>query len=78
MILGFAVLGAAIAARKLLPENFAGRAEVVCAVKSCGRDCGSVSGFPGHIGGILCRAVSALCKKGILRIATLQIVQKIG
>ncbi len=78
MILGFAVLGAAIAARKLLPENSCGRAEVVCAVKSCGRDCGSVSGFPGHIGGILCGQCPHYAKKGILRIATLQIVQKIG
>ena len=55
-----------------------GRAEVVCAVKSCGRDCGSVSGFPGHIGGILCGQCPHYAKKGILRIATLQIVQKIG
>ena len=58
--------------------EFCGRAEVVCAVKSCGRDCGSVSGFPGHIGGILCGQYPHYAKKGILRIATLQIVQKIG
>lgn len=58
--------------------EFCGRAEVVCAVKSCGRDCGSVSGFPGHIGGILCGQCPHYAKKGILRIATLQIVQKIG
>ena len=58
--------------------EFCGRAEVVCAVKSCGRDCGSVSDFPGHIGGILCGQYPHYAKKGILRIATLQIVQKIG
>ena len=39
---------------------------------------GSVSGFPGHIGGILCGQCPHYAKKGILRIATLQIVQKIG
>lgn len=78
MILGFAVLGAAIAAKEASAGEFCGRAEVVCAVKSCGRDCGSVSGFPGHIGGILCGQCPHYAKKGILRIATLQIVQKIG
>ena len=62
----------------MIAGEFCGRAEVVCAVKSCGRDCGSVSGFPGHIGGILCGQCPHYAKKGILRIATLQIVQKIG
>ena len=52
-----------------------GRAEVVCAVKSCGRDCGSVSGSLATLAVSFAGSVRIM-QKGILRIATLQIVQK--